>query len=167
MSYDSHQVYAHAMLLVRACNPVTRPALHRELVTQTVGINRTNCKRAADEFVEMALANGDIVIDDDGNIDLPENHDIRQAIGNELTARRITLVYQAGIANVFETTLPSQAKRLLQGTFDQCRYFALGCGAMGAIVRSAHCNEAGDITDREWRDDVENAVFNPVAVNCN
>jgi hypothetical protein len=89
--------------------------------------------------------------------------------------RRIVLVYQGGIANVFEVSsfnmsdYGRDAKRLLQGTFGQCELFALGTAVMGAVVHSAHCNMAGAIAGQRWDDNLENAPFsaemNPVTRN--
>lgn len=66
------------------------------------------------------------------------------------------LVYQAGLANVFELqsmTLDAstrQASRLLQSSFQQCEAFALGLAAAGVSVSTAACNQAGDITNADW-----------------
>lgn len=74
--------------------------------------------------------------------------------------RRVVLVYQAGIANVFEvdcfnlSDYGRNARRLVQGDFRTCEAFARGCGAMGARVRSAGCNLAGDITAALWSEDL-------------
>lgn len=83
-----------------------------------------------------------------------------------------TLVYQAGIANVFshETDAvnfrdlgelkASRRIRLMQGDFRACENFARGLKAAGVIVRSAWCNEAGDIINSFWKfSDFENAPF--------
>ncbi len=69
---------------------------------------------------------------------------------------KIVLVYQSGIANVFEVdafTLQDHhryAERLLQADFRTCASFARGCGAAGATVRTASCNVAGDCAKVEW-----------------
>jgi len=72
---------------------------------------------------------------------------------------KIALVYQAGIANVFEVTnfgyeiaQRGDTRRLLQSDFHSCEYFARGMKAAGANVRSYGCNKAGDITNNEWSD---------------
>lgn len=76
------------------------------------------------------------------------------------------LVYQGGTANVFKVDCANlapfgrNAKRLLQSDFRDCESFARGCGAMGAIVHSVHCNMAGDIIDAKWDGDLDNAPFN-------
>lgn len=79
--------------------------------------------------------------------------------------RYAALVYQGGIANVFEidhiTINPDKrrARRLLQGSFRDCLMFARGMKWAGAIVMTAHCRLAGDITDAEWSLDLEDAIF--------
>lgn len=89
---------------------------------------------------------------------------------HESSTRKIALVYQAGIANVFDVTDASNPKRLLQNDFHSCEWFARGLGAAGCIVRSRHCNKAGDITgDFPWEIDLEDAPFrnsmSPVSIN--
>ena len=55
---------------------------------------------------------------------------------------KVVLVYQAGIANVFEvdslnlSDYGREARRLLQGDFRTCEAFARGCGAAGAYRES-------------------------------
>jgi hypothetical protein len=78
---------------------------------------------------------------------------------------RAMLVYQAGIANVFEVDCfnlnPAGrvAKRLMQGDFRGCECFARGLRAAGVIVTTVHCNMAGDIADQPWSDDLSAAPF--------
>ena len=78
------------------------------------------------------------------------------------------LVYQAGIANVFEvsSTQLTNRKRLMQGDFRSCEAFARGIKAAGVKVSTWACNQAGDITDSEWSNDLESQPFsdkfNPV-----
>ncbi len=70
--------------------------------------------------------------------------------------KRAMLVYQAGIANVFEVQcfnlnpFGRSAKRLMQADFRSCENFAQGLGAAGYIVRTAVCNRAGDIKNQVW-----------------
>ena len=86
---------------------------------------------------------------------------------------KVFLVYQAGIANVFKVDsfnladYGREATRLHQGSFDSARYFAQGMGAAGAVVRSAHCNEAGDIARRHWSEEWDSAPFNPSPLTIN
>ncbi len=69
---------------------------------------------------------------------------------------RAVLVYQAGIANVFQVDCLNMAnygrnaKRLMQGDFRTCESFARGLVAAGVTVASAGCNQAGDIVDAKW-----------------
>lgn len=79
--------------------------------------------------------------------------------------KRAVLVYQAGIANVFEvdsfnmSPFGRNAKRIEQSTFGQCEQFARGLAHAGWKVASAHCNMAGDIIEREWSTNLEDAPF--------
>jgi len=90
-----------------------------------------------------------------------------------MKSNKIMLVYQAGIANVFRVDCfnvnPNGRKeeRLLQGAFATCQDFAHGCAAMGAVVRTCHCNMAGDIARQQWNLDLDNAPFNPTEVSLN
>lgn len=80
--------------------------------------------------------------------------------------KRAVLVYQAGIANVFEVQsfnmadFGRDAKRLLQADFRSCEMFARGLDAAGVKVATAHCNMAGDITHQPWSVLLETAPFN-------
>ncbi len=75
------------------------------------------------------------------------------------------LVYQAGIANVFEVTSLNQsdygrdAKRLLQSDFRQCEAFANGLKAAGVCVKTLACNVPGDISKLRWTSDLDSAPF--------
>lgn len=76
------------------------------------------------------------------------------------------LVYQGGIANVFEVDAlildapeVRTARRLLQGSFHECEAFARGLQAAGVMVKTAHCNRAGDIANSDWDADLDNAPF--------
>lgn len=102
---------------------------------------------------------------------IDEHHRVRPTMRVE----RAFLVYQAGIANVFSvdcfnlSDYGRETKRLLQSDFRTCEAFARGLGAAGVIVHSAHCNEAGDIINSRWSDDLESAPFSdsfrPVTLN--
>lgn len=74
-----------------------------------------------------------------------------------------TLVYQAGLANVFHMILsddPSRkVRRLEQGTFRTCEDFARGLQAAGVKVGVAYCNKAGDIANVAWDTQLEDAPF--------
>lgn len=79
--------------------------------------------------------------------------------------RNAVLVYQAGIANVFEVEAFNMAdygrdaKRLLQADFRSCEMFARGLAAAGFKVATAHCNQAGDITHAHWSENLDEAPF--------
>lgn len=80
--------------------------------------------------------------------------------------RLAVLVYQAGIANVFEVQCLNMnpfgrdAKRMIQTSFDRAETYARALADSGVFaVASAHCNRAGDITDAIWDDDLSNAPF--------
>ncbi len=89
--------------------------------------------------------------------------------------KRVMLVYQAGIANVFEVDcfnlapFGRNAKRVMQHAFSPCENYARGRGDAGDIVRTVGCNQAGDITDSQWTDNFDDlpfsAEFNPVKCN--
>ena len=93
----------------------------------------------------------------------------------KLKIERAMLVYQAGIANVFAVDtfnladFGRNAKRLMQADFRTCEAFARGLGAAGTVVLSAQCNMAGDIAQRPWSDNLEEAPFHdkfsPVVAN--
>lgn len=80
---------------------------------------------------------------------------------------KYTLVYQAGIANVFKVdcfnlaSFGRNAKRLLQSDFRTCEAFARGiiAGNPRARLVTLACNMAGDIADRKWTDDLNGAPF--------
>jgi len=79
--------------------------------------------------------------------------------------KRAVLVYQAGIANVFEvdcfnmSDYGREAKRLLQSDFRACEYFARGLAYAGYHVGSASCNRAGDITHTKWSHGLQDCPF--------
>ncbi len=75
--------------------------------------------------------------------------------------QKMVLVYQCGIANVFEVDCFNlshygrKAKRLYQGTFHGAENFAMGAGAAGATVMTAFCDQAGDISDSTWTEGID------------
>lgn len=79
--------------------------------------------------------------------------------------KRAVLVYQAGIANVFEVTAFNMAdygrdaKRLMQADFRSCENFARGLDCAGVKVATAHCNQAGDIVNARWSTNLDEAPF--------
>jgi hypothetical protein len=72
------------------------------------------------------------------------------------TVKRIVLVYQVGIANVFEVDRFSRhagrrnGRRLLQSDYHSCAMFARGMGATGYVVRTMNCDMAGDCARFTW-----------------
>jgi len=78
---------------------------------------------------------------------------------------RFMLVYQAGLANVFQvdcfnlSPFGRNARRVMQSDFFSCEFFAHGLGHAGAIVATAACNQAGDIVNANWTDDLESQPF--------
>ena len=83
--------------------------------------------------------------------------------------KKAVLCYQGGIANVFEVQCFNlapygrDAKRLLQGSFQQCEWYSRGLAAAGVSVTSMHCNQAGDISESVWSEDLEAAPFSDSA----
>ena len=90
----------------------------------------------------------------------------------------VYLVYQAGIANVFlvdafnlnaDGGKSGGVQRLLQSTFSECEMFVRGMARAGASVRTAYCNQAGDISGSQWFSDLDNAPFSesqhPITAN--
>ncbi len=79
--------------------------------------------------------------------------------------KRYVLVYQGGIANVFQVSsfnlsdYGRDAKRLLQSDFRTAEAFARGLAAAGGVVKTAAANRAGDITRATWTDDLESQPF--------
>ncbi len=78
---------------------------------------------------------------------------------------KLMLVYQAGIANVFnvsgfglgrDTTV---RKRIYQGDFRTAEKICYGAALAGAIVRTAACNMVGDIIGQTWTDDLDSQPF--------
>lgn len=77
---------------------------------------------------------------------------------------RAYVVYQAGIANVFQVesfdlNANRDGKQIYQGDFRGAEHFARGMVAAGASVRSAHCNMAGDVNLWGWSKDLDDAPF--------
>jgi hypothetical protein len=83
-----------------------------------------------------------------------------------MAIKRAVLVYQAGIANVFAVdhfsltdATKRNARRLRQHAFSSCVPYAQGLLAAGVDVRTAACNQAGDITDSAWTCDYDTQPF--------
>ncbi len=90
--------------------------------------------------------------------------------------RYIALVYQAGIANVFELTCrhdlenpearTGPAKRLLLHAFQPCIWFVRGMAGWPEefLVRTFACNRAGDIKEAPWTAGLDDCPFRDNAV---
>lgn len=78
---------------------------------------------------------------------------------------RFSLVYQAGIANVFQveswnlSPFGRNAKRLMQSDFRTCETFARGLAFGGHLVQTFACNLAGEIANSKWSDELEAQPF--------
>lgn len=64
--------------------------------------------------------------------------------------RRFALVYQCGIANVFEC-LPEGRKRVYQGSYQQGEDICRGILLAGVSVHVYHCDLAGDCDLQPWQ----------------
>lgn len=80
--------------------------------------------------------------------------------------RNFMLVYQAGIANVFEVEHLSDfaatrgtTRRLLQHAFSPCEWYAHGLRDGGHRLRVASCNQAGDILGANWVAGLDDCPF--------
>ena len=72
---------------------------------------------------------------------------------------KLVLVYQAGIANIFQIQSDGKFKRILQSSFKECEWFMRGAQFAGVDVDVAGCNMAGDIIDRAWTRNLESLPF--------
>ena len=85
---------------------------------------------------------------------------------NEEGESKVVLVYQVGIANVFEVDCLNMVasyrvtKRLKQGCFRECEEYCEGLADAGVIVKTVGCNQPGDITNMNWTQDLESLPFN-------
>jgi hypothetical protein len=81
--------------------------------------------------------------------------------------RKLMLVYQAGIANIFAVddfhlataNRKATASRVYQGDFKIAEAILHGAWMAGAKVSAACCNMAGDITYQDWNADFDAAPF--------
>lgn len=83
-----------------------------------------------------------------------------------MSHHKFALVYQGGIANVFEVDhwdeIPEcrNAKRILQSDFKEASAFARGLAYIpGVWVKTLACNQAGDIARMVWSTDLENQPY--------
>lgn len=79
--------------------------------------------------------------------------------------RKAMLIYQGGIANVFEVSEIDPAycmhtKRIMQSDFRGCANFCRGLVYAGFEVRTCVYNMAGDISEQLWSWDLDTAPFN-------
>ena len=83
------------------------------------------------------------------------------------------LVYQAGIANVFQVDcfnlapFGREARRVFQGDFRGAVNFCHGLGVAGWAVKTAACKEAGDISDEVWSENLHYQPFSDQLVVLN
>jgi hypothetical protein len=75
------------------------------------------------------------------------------------TVTHAALVYQAGIANVFDCTLTRDRSRIYQGDFRTAEMICYGLGRAGCFVRTYACNQAGDILSASWDTPLSDAPF--------
>ena len=77
--------------------------------------------------------------------------------------RQFALVYQTGVANVFEFLTCGDGvnlrHRVMQGAFSTCEAYAAGLMEMGATMHVHFCNKAGDIAQSDWDTGIDNAPF--------
>jgi hypothetical protein len=71
----------------------------------------------------------------------------------------LILVYQAGLANIFQRQSDGSLKRILQASFKECEWFMRGAQHAGANVDVAGCNRAGDIINAAWTRNLESLPF--------
>lgn len=82
-----------------------------------------------------------------------------------LKIEKAVLVYQGGIANVFQVDCLNlggcsrNAKRLYQGDFLSAANIARGLAMAGTVVRTYACNMAGDISNAVWSEDLDSMPF--------
>lgn len=99
----------------------------------------------------------------------------RKALRAARPGKKFFLVYQAGIANVFQVKAFNladygrDAKRVYQGDFRTAEAIARGLAIAGATVRTAASNRAGDIAHETWTEDLDSQPFSeqfrPVRAN--
>ncbi len=90
-----------------------------------------------------------------------------QSTEHAMGYRVFALVYQAGIANVFEVrtancgTWGREAKRIYQGDFRSAENWMRGilAGNDKALAFTAACNIAGDIAEQNWNTPLYEAPF--------
>lgn len=94
-----------------------------------------------------------------------KSEEIAELVLQPLKVRRAVLVYQGGIANVFEVdcfnvkAFGREAKRLMQNDFRSCETFAYGLAVAGVMVATMACNMAGDIIKQDWSESLDEQPF--------
>jgi hypothetical protein len=83
----------------------------------------------------------------------------------KLKVKRVVLVYQVGIANVFEVSHMAMdphdrcTRHLYQGDFRSAESIAIGLKLAGTMVTSMACNMLGDIRECRWDTEMDEAPF--------
>lgn len=68
-----------------------------------------------------------------------------------MSQKRYALVYQNGIANVFDMD-GDTPRRICQHAFDYCEAFCAGLAACGGAISVHHCDVLGEIVSLDWLD---------------
>lgn len=55
--------------------------------------------------------------------------------------------------------------KLFDGESRDGKWFAIGLGTMGAMVRTAYCPHSGDVSKLQWNEDFESDKYNKWFVN--
>ncbi len=68
--------------------------------------------------------------------------------------KRVALVYQVGLANVFQLAVGGggREQRVMQADYRSCELYVRGMRDAGAEVHVYHCDAAGDIAHLLWAD---------------
>lgn len=126
------------------------------------GLNDPDNQRAPHQFVATELANEFGWLNDGTRLyggSTKAGYCFVFVDPERVQPRKLWLVYQAGIANVFEVSGDEFRKRLLQSDFRTCESFCLGAEAVGAEIYAACCNRAGDIISMSWDTRPDEAPF--------
>jgi hypothetical protein len=79
--------------------------------------------------------------------------------------KKAVIVYQAGIANVFEVECFNmapygrEAVHIMQSDFRSCESYARGLKHAGYTVAVASCNKAGDVAHQTWIAGLDDCPF--------
>jgi hypothetical protein len=80
-------------------------------------------------------------------------------------SKKYAIVYQAGIANVFQVNCFNDANygrnanRVLQDCFKFAEWYCRGLMQAGCLVGMFSCNKAGDITEQKWTQGLDDCPF--------